>query len=59
MAHMFLGAAAFNQPTGEWNTDVVTSVAGTFSGASAINQPIGGCNIGCIYIQPADWRVKQ
>ena len=37
---MFLGAAAFNQPIGDWNTSSVRDMCWMFLGAAAFNQLI-------------------
>ncbi len=46
----FNGAAAFNQPIGNWNTSSAIYMDSTFSGASAFNQDIGGWNTGNVII---------
>jgi len=40
MNNMFLGATAFNQPIGKWDTRSVTDMVGMFLGATTFNQPI-------------------
>jgi surface protein len=44
MSNMFLGAWAFNQPIGRWNTSSITNMASLFFGARVFNQPIGSWN---------------
>ncbi len=44
MYFMFGGAAAFNQPIGNWNTTNVTDMSGMFYDAPAFNQNIGSWN---------------
>ena len=62
---MFSGAAAFNQPIGDWYVSSVTTMAYMFKGAAAFNQPIGDWNVssvtqhephvlGRVVVRPAD-----
>ena len=44
MRTMFIGAIAFNQPIGNWNTRSVRNMAGMFQDARSFNQPIRNWN---------------
>ncbi|RYE13244.1 MAG: BspA family leucine-rich repeat surface protein, partial [Sphingobacteriales bacterium] len=48
MDNMFIGATAFNQSIGNWNTANVTSMISMFNGATAFNQNIGNWNIALV-----------
>jgi len=45
---MFLGAAAFNQNIGTWNTGAVTNMSSMFWSAAAFNQNIGTWNTAAV-----------
>jgi surface protein len=42
---MFMGATAFNQAIGLWNTSAVTNMNSMFYNAVAFNQNISGWNV--------------
>jgi surface protein len=46
LSEMFMGASAFNQAIGGWNTSQVINMDGMFYQASAFNQAIGSWNTG-------------
>jgi hypothetical protein len=46
---MFRGAAAFNQPIGDWNVGAANDVSWMFAGAAAFNQPIGQWDLSRAY----------
>ena len=48
MSSMFLGAAAFNQNIGTWNTGAVTNMSSMFWSAAAFNQNIGTWNTAAV-----------
>ncbi|EFP97862.1 BspA family leucine-rich repeat surface protein, partial [Vibrio caribbeanicus] len=47
------GAASFNQPIGNWDTSIVSDMAGMFEGAASFNQPIGNWDTSIV------WRMKE
>jgi surface protein len=45
---MFNGAAAFNQPIGDWDVSSLQNMNSVFRGAAAFNQPIGDWNVSSV-----------
>ena len=54
MAYMFLGASAFNQPVGGWQTGAVTDMRWMFGDAVLFNQDLSSWELGA-----ESWPTEQ